>query len=160
MMQLVNDDVQILNPPKDNLICDAAKVEEILGVPPERVIDIMALRGDAIDNIPGAPGIGDKGSVEIIKRFGTVEQALDRANEVEKKTYRESLQNNRNTILFSKSMATIDTNVPVELNVEAMRAGEPDLDLLRQLFTELEFTSLLKELLPDVQVTETHFLHL
>jgi len=157
MMQLVNDDVQILNPPKDNLICDAAKVEEILGVPPERVIDIMALRGDAIDNIPGAPGIGDKGSVEIIKRFGTVEQALDRANEVEKKTYRESLQNNRDTILFSKSMATIDTNVPVELNVEAMRAGQPDLDLLRQLFAELEFTSLLKELLPEVQVTEAHY---
>jgi DNA polymerase-1 len=157
MMQLVNDDVQILNPPKDNLICDAAKVEEILGVPPARVVDIMALRGDSIDNIPGAPGIGDKGSVEIIKRFGTVEQALDRANEVEKKTYRESLQNNRDTILFSKSMATIDTNVPVELNVDAMRAGEPDLDLLRQLFTELEFTSLLKELLPEVQVTETHY---
>ena len=157
MMQLVNDDVQILNPPKDNLICDAAKVEEILGVPPARVVDIMALRGDSIDNIPGAPGIGDKGSVEIIKRFGTVEQALDRANEVEKKTYRESLQDNRDTILFSKSMATIDTNVPVELNVDAMRAGEPDLDLLRQLFTELEFTSLLKELLPEVQVTETHY---
>jgi DNA polymerase-1 len=157
MMQLVNDDVCILNPPKDNLICDAAKVEEILGVPPERVIDIMALRGDSVDNIPGAPGIGDKGSVEIIKRFGTVEQALDRAAEVEKKTYRESLQNNRDIILFSKSMATIDTNVPVELNVEAMRAGEPDADLLRQLFTELEFTSLLKELLPQVQVTETHY---
>ena len=157
MMQLVNDDVHILNPPKDNLICDATKVEEILGVPPERVIDIMALRGDAIDNIPGAPGIGDKGSVEIIKRFGTVEQALDRAAEVEKKTYRESLLNNRDTILFSKSMATIDTNVPVELNVEAMHAGEPDRDLLRQLFTELEFTSLLKELLPEVQVTETHY---
>ncbi len=157
MMQLVNDDVRILNPPKDNLICDAAKVEEILGVPPGRVVDIMALRGDSIDNIPGAPGIGEKGSVEIIKRFGSVEEALDRANEVEKKTYRESLQNNRDTILFSKSMATIDTNVPVELNVDAMRAGEPDLDLLRQLFTELEFTSLLKELLPEVQITETQY---
>jgi DNA polymerase-1 len=157
MMQLVNEDVHILNPPKDNLICDAAKVEEILGVPPERVIDIMALRGDTIDNIPGAPGIGDKGSVEIIKRFGTVEQALDRAAELEKKTYRESLLNNRDIILFSKSMATIDTNVPVEFNVEAMRAGEPDVTLLRQLFTELEFTSLLKELLPEVQMAETHY---
>jgi DNA polymerase-1 len=157
MMQLVNDKVQILNPPKDNLICDAAKVVEILGVPPERVIDVMALRGDAIDNIPGAPGIGDKGSVEIIKRFGTVEQALERAAEVEKKTYRESLQNNREAILFSKSMATIDTNVPVELDVESMRAGEPALDALRELFTELEFTSLLKELLPVVQVTEANY---
>jgi DNA polymerase-1 len=157
MMQLVNDKVQILNPPKDNLICDAAKVEEILGVPPDRVIDVMALRGDSIDNIPGAPGIGDKGSVEIIKRFGTVEQALERASEVEKKTYRESLQNNREAILFSKSMATIDTNVPVELDVEAMRAGEPALDALRELFTELEFTSLLKELLPVVEVTESNY---
>ena len=102
MLQLVNDRVCVLNPPKDNLICDAAKVEEILGVPPERVIDVMALRGDSIDNIPGAPGIGDKGSVELIKRFGSVEQALDRAAEVEKKTYRESLQNNRDNILLSK----------------------------------------------------------
>ena len=71
MMQLVNERICVLNPPKDNLICDAAKVEEILGVPPERVVDVMALRGDAIDNIPGAPGIGDKGSVELIQRFGT-----------------------------------------------------------------------------------------
>jgi DNA polymerase-1 len=157
MMQLVNDKVQILNPPKDNLICDAAKVVEILGVPPERVIDVMALRGDAIDNIPGAPGIGDKGSVEIIKRFGTVEQALERAAEVERKTYRESLLNNRDAILFSKSMATIDTNVPIELDVEAMRAGDPNLEDLRALFTELEFTSLLKELLPVVEVSETHY---
>jgi DNA polymerase I len=157
MMQLVNDKVHILNPPKDNLICDAAKVEEILGVPPERVIDVMALRGDSIDNIPGAPGIGDKGSVEIIKRFGTVEQALERAAEVERKTYRESLQNNREAILFSKSMATIDTNVPVELDLESMRVGEPNVDALRALFTELEFTSLLKELLPVVEVTEANY---
>jgi len=157
MMQLVNDSVHILNPPKDNLICDAAKVQEILGVPPERVVDVMALRGDSIDNIPGAPGIGDKGSVEIIRRFGSLEQALDRAAEVEKKTYRESLLNNRDIILFSKSMATIDTHVPVEFDVEAMCAGEPDLELLRQLFTELEFTSLLKELLPVVEVGEGHY---
>jgi len=157
MMQLVNDKVHILNPPKDNLICDAAKVEEILGVPPERVVDVMALRGDSIDNIPGAPGIGDKGSVEIIQRFGSVEQALDRAAEVERKTYRESLLHNRDTILFSKSMATIDTNVPVELDVNSMRVGEPDVDALRSLFTELEFTSLLKELLPVVEVSETHY---
>ena len=102
MLQLVNDRVLVLNPPKDNLICDATKVEEILGVPPERVVDVMALRGDSVDNIPGAPGIGDKGSVDLIKRFGTVEQALDRAAEVEKKTYRESLQNNRDNVLLQQ----------------------------------------------------------
>src|ERR1700746_3257419 len=157
MMQLVNDKGHILNPPKDNLICDAAKVEEILGVPPERVIDVMALRGDSIDNIPGAPGIGDKGSVELIKRFGTVENALEHAGEVEKKTYRESLQNNRDIVLFSKRMATIETNVPVQLDVEAMRSGEPDIGALRQLFGELEFSTLLKELLPVVEISEAHY---
>ena len=82
MLQLVNDKVCVLNPPKDNLICDSAKVEEILGVRPEQVIDVMALRGDSIDNIPGAPGIGDKGSVEIIKRFGTLENALEQAGKL------------------------------------------------------------------------------
>jgi DNA polymerase-1 len=157
MLQLVNDRVHVLNPPKDNLICDAAKVEEILGVPPERVVDVMALRGDSIDNIPGAPGIGDKGSVELIKRFGSVEQALERAAEVEKKTYRESLQNNREAVLLSKQLATIDCNVPVELDVNVMNSGAPDVEALRALFTELEFTSLLKELLPLVEASEAHY---
>jgi DNA polymerase-1 len=154
MLQLVNDKVCVLNPPKDNLICDPEKVREILGVPPEQVIDVMALRGDSVDNIPGAPGIGDKGSVDIIRRFGSVEQALDRAAEVEKKTYRESLENNRDNILLSKQLVTIDTNVAVDLDVSAMRAGEPDVETLRALFAELEFTSLLKELLPVAEVKE------
>src|ERR1700721_4212709 len=95
MMQLVTPQVKILNPQKDNLILDPSKVTETLGVPPAKVIDVMALRGDSVDNIPGAPGIGDKGSVELIQRFGSVEQALDHAAEVEKKTYREWLKNNR-----------------------------------------------------------------
>jgi DNA polymerase I len=157
MLQLVNDKVQVLNPPKDNLICDAAKVEELLGVPPSKVVDVMALRGDSVDNIPGAPGIGDKGSVELIQRFGSVEQALEHAAEVEKKTYRESLQNNRDNILYSKQLVTIDTDVAVDLDVPAMQAGEPDVESLRALFAELEFTSLLKELLPVVEVKEGHY---
>jgi DNA polymerase I len=154
MLQLVNEQVHVLNPPKDNLICDAAKVEELLGVPPSKVVDVMALRGDSVDNIPGAPGIGDKGSVDLIQRFGSVEAALERAAEVEKKTYRESLQNNRDNILYSKQLVTIDTDVAVELNVAEMKMGEPNVESLRALFAELEFTSLLKELLPVVEVKD------
>jgi DNA polymerase I len=145
MLQLVGDSICVLNPTKDNLICDAAKVEEILGVGPRQVIDVMALRGDSIDNIPGAPGIGDKGSVELIKRFGSVENALDHAEEVERKTYRESLLNNRDVVLRSKELVTIDVNVPVHLNLETMRAQEPDFEACRVLFNELEFTTLLKD---------------
>ena len=153
MMQLVNDDVVILNPTKDNLILDRAGVEQSLGVPPERVVDVMALRGDSIDNIPGAPGIGDKGSVELIQQFGSVEAALDRADEVKKKTYRESLQNNRENILLSKELVTIHTGVPIEYSLEVMRTQPPDNAACRELFSELEFTTLLKELAPAVDNT-------
>jgi len=158
MMQLVSDRICVLNPPKDNLICDAAKVEELLGVPPEKVVDVMALRGDSIDNIPGAPGIGDKGSVELIQRFGSVEAALDHAAEVERKTYRESLQNNRNAVLISKQLVTIDTNVSVEFQPETMRAQEPDPVAARALFTELEFTTLVQDFLTEsIELGETDY---
>ena len=158
MMQLVNQHVCILNPPKDNLICDAAKVEEILGVPPEKVVDVMALRGDSIDNIPSAPGIGDKGSVELIRQFGSVEAALDHAAEVERKTYRESLQNNRDTILISKHLVTIDKNVAVDFDPEKMRAQEPDAPSARALFTELEFTTLVQDFLSEsIELGETDY---
>ena len=153
MMQLVTEDVSILNPTKDNLIVKPQGVIDILGVPPERVIDVMALRGDAIDNIPGAPGIGDKGSVELIQTFGTVEAALDRADEVKKKTYRESLQNNRQNILLSKELVTIHTSVPIEFSLDAMLTQPVDNAACRDLFTELEFTSLLKELAPSIDNT-------
>ena len=149
MMQLVNDKVSILNPAKDNLVLDPAGVETVLGVPPERVVDVMALRGDAIDNIPGAPGIGDKGSVDLIRQFGTVEAALDRAGEVKHKTYRESLQQNRENILLSKELATIHTSVPIEPSLDAMRTRPVDSAACRALFTELEFSTLLKDLAPD-----------
>src|SRR6195952_1453352 len=157
MMQLVKHNVRILNPTKGNLILNAKGVEEILGVPPERVIDVMALRGDAIDNIPGAPGIGDKGSVELIQTFGTVEAALDRAAEVKKKTYRESLQNNRENIMLSKELVTIHTGVPIEFTLDAMRTQPVDNAACRALFTELEFTTLLKELAPDIQATKSTY---
>jgi len=158
MMQLVNDRICVLNPPKDNLICDAAKVEEILGVPPHKVVDVMALRGDAIDNIPSAPGIGDKGSVDLIQRFGSVEAALDHAAEVDRKTYRESLQTNRDNILIAKQLVTIDTNVAVDFQPETMRAQEPDPVTARALFTELEFTTLVQDFLTEsIELGETDY---
>ncbi|MGC2620602.1 MAG: DNA polymerase I [Acidobacteriaceae bacterium] len=159
MMQLVNEQVKVLNPVKDNLILDRAKVEEVLGVPPEKVVDVMALRGDSIDNIPGAPGIGDKGSVELIQQFGSVEAALDRADEIKGKRYRESLQNNREAVLLSKQLVTIECAVPLEFDLDAMRTQAPDPAACRALFTELEFTTLLRELAPaDVPVTAEYVL--
>ena len=150
MMQLVTPTVKILNPQKDNLILDPGKVVEVLGVPPEKVVDVMALRGDAVDNIPGAPGIGDKGSVDLIQEFGSVEAVLDRASEVKRKSYRESLEQNRDAVLLSKELVTIDSHVPLPLDLAAMETQPPDLEACRELFTELEFTSMLRELEPAV----------
>jgi DNA polymerase I len=149
MMQIVSERVSMLNPAKDDEWYDPAKVKEFLGVRPEQVADLFALKGDPIDNIPGAPGIGDKGARDLIERFGTVEAALERAAEVERKMYRESLQKNAEQIRMSKRLATIDTTVPVEFGLEAVRAREPDLAALKQVYKELEFHSLLKELGPS-----------
>jgi DNA polymerase I len=158
MLQLVTEQVLVLNPAKDNLVLDRATVEQTLGVPPERVIDVMALRGDSIDNIPGAPGIGDKGSIELIQQFGSLDAALDRADEVKRKTYRESLQNNRDNILLSKELVTIHCSVPVDLELERMQTQEPDVAAARALFNELEFTTLLKELAPAVDATRAELI--
>jgi DNA polymerase I len=153
MLQLVTERVSMLNPMKDDTWYDAAKTVEFMGVPPASIADLLALKGDTIDNIPGAPGIGDKGARDLIARFGSVENALERANEVEKKTYRESLLNHRDQILLSKQLATIDTNVPVEWCL-AMTATQPsDIPALRAIYRELEFFSLLKEVGP-VESTE------
>ena len=148
MMQLITGRISMLNPAKDDEWYDPAKVKEFLGVPPEQVADLFALKGDAIDNIPGAPGIGDKGAVAIIQQFGSVEAALERAAEVERKMYRESLQNNAERIRMSKRLATIDTAVPVEFSLQAVKAQPHDLALLKAAYKELEFYSLLKELGP------------
>jgi len=157
MLQLVTDQVKVLNPAKDNLVLDREKVQETLGVPPERVVDVMALRGDSIDNVPGAPGIGDKGSVELIQEFGSLDDLLARASEVKRKTYRESLENNRDTVLLSKELVTIHCEVPVDLDLEAMKTQAPDNTACRELFSELEFTTLLKELAPAESAREVEY---
>ncbi len=142
--------VTIFDPVKE-VVYDVEKIRELMGVEPEQVADVMALQGDAIDNIPGAPGIGEKGARDLIQRFGSVEAALERASEVQRKTYRESLEKNRDLILMSKKLATLDAGAPVELNLESLRAQEPDHAALREIYRELEFHSLLRETLPAME---------
>jgi DNA polymerase I len=146
MLQLVNDHVSMMNPMKDDLWYDAAETEKYMGVQPSQVADLLALKGDSVDNIPGAPGIGDKGAKDLITRFGSVEGALEHAAEVEKRTYRESLQNHRDQILLSKQLATIHTDVPVLFELELWKVQEPDKVRLRELYKTLEFNRLLREM--------------
>ena len=147
MLQLVGERVTVINPMKDDLLCDRDKVIEIMGVAPEQVPDLLALQGDAVDNIPGAPGIGAKGARELIQKYGRVEACLEHAVEVSRKTYREALTNHRDQILLSKQLATIETAVPVELSLDEVQVSEPDREKLKEIYQELEFTSQLRELL-------------
>ena len=130
-----------------------------MGVEPSRIVDLLALKGDSVDNIPGAPGIGDKGARDLISTYGSVEGAIEHADEVKRKTYRESLQNNSEQILLSKKLATLATDAPVDLDLEALKAAEPALEPLRALYKDLEFNSLLSQLdqAPEPEVaTELH----
>jgi DNA polymerase-1 len=148
MLQLVNDRVRMLNPMKDDMVFDAEATEAFMGVRPDQVADLLALKGDSVDNIPGAPGIGDKGAKDLIVRFGSVEGALEHAAEVERRTYRESLQNHREQILLSKRLATIHCDVPIEWSLQSVAVQEPDVNALRDLYKTLEFSSLLREVAP------------
>jgi len=150
MMQLVGKNVRTLRTgsggAKADVIVDEKKVEEILGVSPERVVDYMALLGDNIDNIPGAKGIGEKGAAELIKKYGSVENALDHADEVPNKRYREALQQQREQVMMSKQLAKIATDLPLQLDLHALERRDPDAAALGTLYRELGFSSLLKEL--------------
>jgi DNA polymerase-1 len=160
LMQLVGGRVRALNPAKGDLIVDEKKVEEIMGVPPSKVADVMALMGDTIDNIPGArdpnekpapgerrkAGIGEVGARQLIQQYGSAEAALEHAGEVKRASYREALEKYGEFVRLSKQLATIPTDAPVPLSLDALRLQDPDAAALRALYGELGFTSLLKEI--------------
>ncbi len=162
LMQLVGGPVRLLNPTKGDLIIDEKMVEELMGVPPHKVPDVMALMGDSIDNIPGArdpndkpapgerrkAGIGDVGARQLIQQFGSAEEALKRSSEVKRSSYREALEKCGEFVMLSKQLSTIPLDAPVPLDLEALKIQQPHLSTLRDLYAELGFTSLLRELAP------------
>jgi len=125
--------------------CDEAWVEKKFGVPANKVVDLLGLMGDSIDNIPGAPGIGAKGAVQVITQFGSIENALQRWEEVKHKTYRESLRNNAELIRQSRELARIRLDLDVDLDLDAIKARPPDRQGAYELFKELEFAALTRE---------------
>jgi DNA polymerase-1 len=152
LCQLVSDRVSILNPGRggpaavEEQWIDRANARDWLGVPPERVVDYLALVGDASDNIPGVKGIGEKTARELISRFGDLESILENASRLEGKRAREALLAGAETARLSRELATIRRDVPVELDLDRFRLGEPDREAVRRLFTELEFRELLQKL--------------
>ncbi len=125
--------------------CDEAWVQNKFGVTADKLVDLLGLMGDSIDNIPGAPGIGSKGAVQIIQQFGSIEAALENWESVKHKTYRESLRNNADMIRQSRELARIRLDLDMQLDLEQVKARPPDRTAAYELFHELEFTLLQKE---------------
>ncbi len=145
LMQLVGPHVSMYHTGR-NKMYGPAEVEEDFGVPPGQVADVLALMGDAIDNIPGVPGIGEKGAKGLIKEYGSLKNLLERAGEVSRKAYREGLLANQEQARMSLELSTIHVDLPVDFDPEALHLDPPDPQALRQLYTELEFFSLADEI--------------
>ena len=145
LMQLVREGVWMFNPAKNQLY-GAPEVKEYLGVQPERVTDFLALKGDSVDNIPGAPGIGDKGACQLIEAYGDIEGILRHAAEVKRKAYREGLQNHVEQVRLSKRLATLDTTGSLRLDLDSIRLNSPDSGRLLGFYRKLEFNTLASQL--------------
>jgi DNA polymerase-1 len=125
--------------------CDEAWVLKKFGVPANKLVDLLGLMGDSIDNIPGAPGVGPKGAVQMIQDYGSIDNALRHWEEIKNKRYRESLRDNADLIRKSRELAEIKTDIDIELNLEELQARPPDRAAAYELFRELEFTNLTNE---------------
>src|SRR5437867_7849594 len=125
--------------------CDEAWVQKKFGLPPSQLVDLLGLMGDSIDNIPGAPGVGPKGAVQIIQEFGSIENALTHWEEIKNKRYRESLRDNADLIRKSRELAQIKTDIEIELDLDQLQVRPPDRAGAYELFRELEFQNLSNE---------------
>ena len=165
--QLVQDHIRIFNPRDDGAWYDAAGVKEKFGVPPEQVVDVLALMGDSIDNVKGVPGIGEKGARDLITTWGSLDALLDHAADVPQKKYREALLTYADDARHSREMVRIHTSVPVEFDIDNFRHRGPDRETCYRLFTELGFRSLTMEFAPTADtvakdyalLTDTEALH-
>ncbi len=149
--QLIGDGICLLNPGRGGPTAveeewvGLENAHERLGVEPRRVVDYLGLIGDSSDNVPGVKGIGPKTAVQLIERYGSLEEILSHVEEIGGKRAREALQEHRDSALLSKTLVTIRTDLPLELDLEALQCEPPDRERLKELFLDLEFHSLVRE---------------
>ena len=148
LYQLVGPGIHLLNPGRGGPTgveaewVDETNAHEKFGIPPERIADYLALVGDSSDNVPGATGVGPKTAVKLLDEFGDLDTALSRASEISGKRAREALTGEAEQIRLSRKLVTVQTDVPVDLDLEALKVREPDRERLRQLFVDLDFRRL------------------
>ena len=147
LLQLVDKDITVLSPHKDeDIIYDADKVLERYGIEPQRITDIVALTGDAVDNIPGVKGITEKRAVELIKEFGSIESLLKHVDEITQDKIKQTIKDNREQIKLNLELAVLNKDMELDFSPDKLKIGQPDYNELFKLFKHLEFKALLKSL--------------
>lgn len=148
--QLVNDKVMVIRPGKSTdeaIIYDKQKVIDELGFEPKYMIDYLAIVGDSSDDIPGVKGIGPKGAVPLIQKYGTIENIYEHIDEIEKAGIKNKLIENKENAFLSKELATIHCDLPIEFDFEKAKFQQPDFDKLKRIFSELDFKNLYSKLI-------------
>ncbi len=151
LMQLVGDGVDMLDAMKNKVI-DREGVHEKFGVYPERVVDVQALAGDSVDNVPGAPGIGIKTAALLINEYGDLETLLERANEIKQPKRRETLIQHADQIRLSKKLVMLDADTPLDFTLEDLEVRAPDPGKLMAFLAEMEFRTLSKRIADTLHV--------
>ncbi|HEY5037447.1 MAG TPA: 5'-3' exonuclease H3TH domain-containing protein, partial [bacterium] len=147
-MQLIGPGVKMYKPkwPDDWMMADEKDVLEKFGVKPEQVIDVLSLMGDASDNVPGVPGIGEKTASALIQEYGSLDNLFENVEKIQKPKLKESLLKNKAMADLSKELVTIDCEAPIPARPGDMVCGKPDLDSLRELCRELEFNRMMSRI--------------
>jgi DNA polymerase-1 len=146
--QLVGDGIRLYHTGRE-VLYDAKGVDEAFGLPPEKVVDVMAIWGDAIDNIPGVPGIGEKGAKGLIQQFGSLDGVYEGLDQIKKAAQRKTLEENREKAYLSRDLARIKCDLDLAIDFETLKRTDPDRAKLHEVFSKLEFASLMQEFLPE-----------
>ena len=154
--QLVGEGISLYHTGRE-VMYDAKGVEEAFGLPPEKVVDVMAIWGDAIDNIPGVPGIGEKGAKALIQEFGSLDDLYANLDRITKAAQRKKLEEHREKAFLSRDLARINCELAVDLDFSTLERREPDRARLHEIFSRLEFASLMQEYLPEAPPAKTDY---
>ncbi|HUP48741.1 MAG TPA: DNA polymerase I [Thermoanaerobaculia bacterium] len=154
--QLVGDGISLYHTGRE-VMYDAKAIEGVFGLPPEKVVDVMAIWGDAIDNIPGVPGIGEKGAKALIQQFGSLEGVYENLDQIKRASQKKALEENRDKAFLSRELARIKCDLDFDIDFEALKRQEPDRTRLHDVFSRLEFASLMQEFLPEAPPQEKEY---
>ncbi len=154
--QLVGDGIRLYHTGRE-VMYDAKGVGEVFGLPPEKVVDVMAIWGDAIDNIPGVPGIGEKGAKALIEQFGSLDGVYESLDQIKKAAQRKTLEENREKAYLSRDLARIKCDLDLAIDFETLKRTDPDRPKLHDIFSRLEFASLMQEFLPEAPAVPKDF---